>query len=154
MKLSRIVFFLILLPFSSSVLGQTVNTADSIDIVVRKMMKKKREKLTDMIDDSTGRTYEYSRKSGVVILACLKSIRDRITTELHFNYDNGSLLRVSCSIWDRKNMKATFDYYYFRNNIFLFTNPPDNPDPVFITYLLETSTTLYDRAKAFHSTKK
>jgi hypothetical protein len=144
-------FLLVFLLVPPALSGQKINTIDSIDNVVKLLMKKKREKFTDMADDSTGRTYEFSRKSGILILACLKSKRDSATTELHFTYDNGMLLRVTCTKWDWKKMQMSMESYYFRNNSPLFTYSYNKSNQEYIKYLQETSAILYERALAFHT---
>lgn len=151
MKLIPAFIFLLLIPAGS--LHAQKNLTDSIDIVVKKVMKNKRVKRTDMIDDSTGRTYEFSKKSGELVITCLKTIRDRVTTELHFIYANGQLLKINYSRFDNNVRQASFEDYYFSNDHILLPHSV-GLEKSYIAYLLQTSKELAARAAEVYGSKK
>lgn len=86
------------------------------------------------------------------MLTCLKSVSDSVTTEIHFVYENGKLLRAEVAKWYWKVRQAEYDYYYFKNDVFL-TSLTDDSDLQFASYLLDTSRALYDEAQELYSTR-
>lgn len=107
--------------------SQKLSYADSLNKVIQKTFKGKHKKITDLIDDSTARTFEYYRKSKKSLLACFKSIHNGITTEMHFYFLEEKLLKVYVTILNRVQKNIAFDAYYPWQNRLVLANlsPPE-----------------------------
>ena len=103
-----ILFFL----FFTKIYAQDYSKRDSIDRVIKKAFKGKKVILTDIIDDSSARTFEVFKHPKSPMLACSKYNRDSTTTENHFYFLGDSLLKISITTWDWRRKTASFDYYY------------------------------------------
>jgi hypothetical protein len=121
--------------------------SDSINQIIKKTFKGKSYKLTDMINDSSVRTFETYKKSKTALLACLKLNRDSLTIEKHFYYMGETLLKVSIAVWNWRNKTVSFDYFYL-NSKTLKMIPLTEPYPeTIVGELISTSKELLERFK-------
>src|SRR5690606_34870445 len=120
---------------------------DSIDKVINHIMKGKKKKISEMINDSTGRSIEISKRSGKVVLLCLKSVTDTAAVEIHFYYHESKLLRARCEIWNLREKHVTFDSYYFKDGRCIYGFPDVDIRGKFVSYLIDRSLELYTWAE-------
>ena len=115
--------FILLLLSSLLVTGQSATYEKSVDDDIRKFRKVRKDTLVDMINDSAARTYEYSKKTGKLLLACNKLINGKVTTEYHFDYVHDTLKRVTATVFDLNVRKAGFTTYYFKDRVLVSVSP-------------------------------
>jgi hypothetical protein len=119
-------YLVIVLTFvTAQAVSQTITYETTVDKMVGKGRKVRKDTLVDIINDSTARTYEFNKKTGKLFLACNKLINGKVTTEYHFDYKDEVLIRVTISEFDFTVRQASFTTYYFRDRKLISVSPAE-----------------------------